>query len=63
MIETFRSRVVIDIWVLAHFVFKTHKDFMQQIVLTIYFGTFVPKKSDKEKNWNYDKMLDIHKDF
>ena len=27
-IETFWSRDVIDIWVLAHFEFKTQKDFM-----------------------------------
>ena len=27
-IETFWSRDVIDIWVLAHFQFKIHKDFM-----------------------------------
>ena len=27
-IETFWSRDVINIWVLAHFEFKTHKDFM-----------------------------------
>ena len=33
--ETFWSRDVIDICVLAHFEFKTHKDFMCKIVLNI----------------------------
>ena len=29
----------------------------------IYFGTNVPKKSDKKKIWTISKWLNIHKDF
>ena len=45
-IETFWSRDVIDIWVLAHFEFKSHE----------YIRDISPIKIRKEKNLNYVKM-------
>ena len=43
--ETFRSRDVTDIWVLVHFEFQTHKDFMHQTVLNIFKFIFWDKCS------------------
>ena len=65
-IETFWSRDVIDIGVLAHFEFKTHKDFMYKIVSNIFkyiFWDKCPKKIRQEKNLNNVKMTEYSQRF
>ena len=51
--ETFWSRDVTDIQVLAHFEFKTPNCFKN---FPIYFRDICPKKIRQEKNLNYIKM-------